>query len=104
MQAIFRAPLRFTTSPIHPEIESASSLPPQGSSGKRSSSATAWDGFYLILLTAAALLVHGYHIGIEDMAVYLPAIKKLLHPSLYPYDANFFLLYTQWTSFHHFVA
>jgi hypothetical protein len=55
-------------------------------------------------LTAAAVLVSGYHYGIEDMAVYLPAIKKLLHPDLYPFDANFFLLYIRLTLFHQAVA
>jgi hypothetical protein len=55
-------------------------------------------------VTAAAILVHGYHVGVEDMAVYLPAIKKLLNPALYPFDANFFLLYIRWTLFHQTVA
>src|SRR5271168_563335 len=55
-------------------------------------------------VTAAAILVHGYHVGIEDMAVYLPAIKKLLNPALYPFDANFFLLYIRWTLFHQTIA
>jgi hypothetical protein len=55
-------------------------------------------------VTAAAILVHGYHVGIEDMAVYLPAIKKLLSPALYPFDANFFLLYIRWTLFHQTIA
>jgi hypothetical protein len=55
-------------------------------------------------MTAAAVAVHGYHRGIEDMAVYLPAIKKLLTPALYPYDAAFFLLYIRMTVFHSFVA
>lgn len=62
------------------------------------------DAAALLGLTALAVLVHGYHYGIEDMAVYLPAIKKLLVPSLYPYDANFFLLYIRWTQFHSAVA
>src|ERR1700735_3097559 len=55
-------------------------------------------------VTAAAILVHGYHVGIEDMAVYLPAIKKLLDPALYPFDSNFFLLYILWTRFHQTIA
>ena len=38
------------------------------------------------------------------MAVYLPAIKKIINPELYPYDANFFFLYTRWTLFHQTVA
>jgi hypothetical protein len=58
------------------------------------------DAILLLSLTAAALLVHGYHFDVEDMAVYLPAIKKLLDPALYPYDANFFLLHIRWTQFH----
>jgi hypothetical protein len=62
------------------------------------------DFFILLGMTAAALAVHGYHRGIEDMAVYLPAIKKLLNPALYPYDAAFFLLYIRYTVFHSFVA
>jgi hypothetical protein len=41
-------------------------------------------------LTALAILVAGYHSGIEDDAIYLPGIKKLLNPSLYPHDAQFF--------------
>src|SRR6267154_2269654 len=45
----------------------------------------------LLVLTCAAIAVHGYHLGIEDEAIYLPAIKKLLDPQLYPYDAEFFL-------------
>jgi hypothetical protein len=44
----------------------------------------------LILLTALAIIVHGYHLGIEDQDVYLAAIKKNLHPELYPVNAEFF--------------
>jgi hypothetical protein len=62
------------------------------------------DALFLFLLTAAAILVSGYHYGAEDMAVYLPAIKKLIDPSLYPFDANFFLLYIRVTLFHQAIA
>jgi hypothetical protein len=62
------------------------------------------DSLILVGLTVAAVIVHGYHRGIEDMAVYLPAIKKIVTPALYPYDSNFFQLYTRWTVFHSFVA
>ncbi len=47
--------------------------------------------FGLLALTAAALLVHGYHSGVEDAEIYVPAAKKLLHPDLYPYAPEFFL-------------
>jgi len=44
----------------------------------------------LLLLTAAALAIHGYHLGVEDGEIYVPAANKLLHPDLYPYAAEFF--------------
>lgn len=62
------------------------------------------DAILLLGLTGAALFVHGYHFEIEDMAVYLPAIKKMLDPTLYPYDANFFLFHIRWTQFHSMIA
>jgi hypothetical protein len=43
------------------------------------------------LLTAAAVAIHGYHLGVEDSEIYIPAAKKLLHPNLYPYATEFFL-------------
>jgi hypothetical protein len=46
---------------------------------------------YLGLLTALAILIHGYHLGVEDGEIYIPAAKKLLSPSLYPYACEFFL-------------
>lgn len=42
-------------------------------------------------LTAAALVIHGYHLGVEDAEIYIPTAKKLLHPALYPYADEFFL-------------
>jgi len=43
------------------------------------------------LLTAAAVAIHGYHLGVEDAEIYIPAARKLLHPSLYPFGEEFFL-------------
>jgi len=40
---------------------------------------------------ALAILVHGYHLGVDDAAIYVPAIKKAADPSLYPFGAEFFL-------------
>lgn len=42
-------------------------------------------------LTAAALVIHGYHLGVEDAEIYIPTAKKLLHPGLYPFAPEFFL-------------
>src|SRR5271170_1976270 len=44
----------------------------------------------LTLLTVLAVTVHGYHLGTDDGAVYLPAVLKAIHPGLYPYGAEFF--------------
>jgi hypothetical protein len=46
--------------------------------------------FRILLLTAAALAIHGYHLGVEDGEIYIPAARKLLHPELYPYATEFF--------------
>ncbi len=43
------------------------------------------------LLTLAAVTVHGYHLGVDDGEIYIPAARKLLHPQLYPYGSEFFL-------------
>src|ERR1700745_761360 len=45
----------------------------------------------LLGFTLLAFAIHGYHYGIEDEAIYLPAIKKILDPSLYPHDSEFFM-------------
>jgi hypothetical protein len=45
----------------------------------------------LLLITALAVLVHGYHLGADDAAIYVPAIKKVADPELYPFGSEFFL-------------
>jgi hypothetical protein len=61
-------------------------------------------GFFLILLTAGAILLHGYHLGIEDQAIYLPGIEKKLHPGLFAKDAELFLPQTRATYLGQMVA
>jgi hypothetical protein len=49
-------------------------------------------GFAALLVSALTLLavaVHGYHPYAEDGGVYLPEIKRLLRPELYPHGAEF---------------
>jgi len=58
----------------------------------------------LVLFTAAAVLVHGYHPGTEDDCVYLSAIKQDLRPELYPHDSDFFSLQSQATVFDRLIA
>src|SRR2546428_12813117 len=59
---------------------------------------------YLALLTAGVLLVHGYHPGIEDAEIYVPSIKRILDPSLYPFGAEFFLNHARLTLFAQTIA
>src|SRR5437667_2438781 len=59
---------------------------------------------YLALLTAGVLLVHGYHPGIEDAEIYVPGIKRILDPSLYPFGAEFFLNHARLTLFADLIA
>ena len=49
------------------------------------------DFLFLALFTVLALFIHGYHLGIEDQAIYLPGVRYDLNPALYPHDAEFFL-------------
>ncbi len=45
----------------------------------------------LAALTVAALAIHGYHLGVDDGEIYIPAAKRLLNPNLYPFATEFFL-------------
>lgn len=58
----------------------------------------------VLLLSAAALLVHGYHLGIEDEAIYLPAIKQHLDPGLYRFNTLFFEAQTKFTLYDETIA
>jgi hypothetical protein len=58
----------------------------------------------LPLLAAFAMLVQGYHPGLEDDAFYLAAIKQDLNPSLFPHDADFFRVQFQATVFDKLIA
>src|SRR5579883_2621402 len=44
----------------------------------------------LAALAGAAVLVHGYHLGVDDAEIYVPGIKKAADPDLYPFGAEFF--------------
>jgi len=58
----------------------------------------------LLLLTLGALAVHGYHPYAEDAEIYLPGIKKLLHPALYPSGTEFFESHASLTLFPNLIA
>jgi hypothetical protein len=58
----------------------------------------------LLLLTCGALLVHGYHPAVEDGEIYIPGIKKILNPALYPFGAEFFQNHASLTLFGRLIA
>jgi len=58
----------------------------------------------LLLLTAGALLLHGYHPWIEDAEIYLPGVEKLLNPALFPFNAQFFESHAHLTLFPDLMA
>jgi hypothetical protein len=62
------------------------------------------DAGTLLLLTFAALLIHGYHPYAEDAEIYLPGIEKKLDPSLFPANTQFFLSHANATWFPGVVA
>jgi len=58
----------------------------------------------LPLLSGFAILIQGYHPGLEDDAFYLAAIKRNLNPFLFPHDADFFRVQFQATVFDKVIA
>lgn len=47
----------------------------------------------LIALTALAIGIHGYHLGADDAAIHIPAVKQVADPALYPFGAEFFQMH-----------
>jgi|SRR5882762_732254 len=60
--------------------------------------------FLLLALTVAAIAVQGYHPATEDAEIYTPGILKLLHPELFPYNAQFFQSHAHLTVFPNLIA
>ncbi len=58
----------------------------------------------VLLISAGALLVHGYHPYAEDAEIYLPGIERILHPELFPHNAEFFQSHAHLTLFPNLIA
>jgi hypothetical protein len=58
----------------------------------------------LLLLTAGALLVAGYHPFAEDAEIYLPGVERILNPGLFPVGQEFFLSHAHMTLFPNVMA
>ena len=58
----------------------------------------------IALLTLLAVLVQGYHPGVEDAEVYLPGVKQALNPGLYPHNSEFLTAHAGMTLFPRLIA
>ena len=65
---------------------------------------TAQNLLGLLLLTGAALLLHGYHPFAEDAEIYLPGVERILHPELFPVGREFFQSHASLTLFPNLIA
>jgi len=75
------------------------------SSFKAAASALARSpGLRLAAIAALAVLVHGYHLGVDDSAIYVPAIKRVADPNLYPFGAEFFMSHAHLSIFAELVG
>jgi hypothetical protein len=59
---------------------------------------------FLLLLSAGAIVVHGFHPYAEDAEIYAPGIKKAFNPALYPVNTGFFLSHARMTIFPNLIA
>lgn len=53
----------------------------------------------LLLIACVAVLIHGYHLGVDDAAIYVPAIKRVADAGLYPFGSEFFLSHARLSLF-----
>lgn len=58
----------------------------------------------LLALTFAAIALQGYHPATEDAEIYTPGILKILHPTLFPHNAQFFQSHARMTLFPNLIA
>lgn len=58
----------------------------------------------LLLMTATALFVHGYHPYAEDAEIYLPGVEHRLNPHLFPMGREFFEAHAHLTFFPNLIA
>jgi len=57
-----------------------------------------------LALTALALAVHGYHPYAEDAEIYVPGVLKILDPTLFPANAEFFSEHAGHTLYPNLIA
>src|ERR1700686_3193295 len=60
--------------------------------------------FRLGLIAFLSVLVHGYHLGVDDAEIYVPAIKRVADPGLYPFGSEFFMSHAHLSLFSDLVG
>lgn len=60
--------------------------------------------FLLALLAVGALLIQGYHLGVDDAEIYIPAIKRVAHPALFSFNSEFFMTHARFSLFSELVG
>jgi hypothetical protein len=60
--------------------------------------------FLLLAASLLSILVHGYHMGTDDAAIYAPGIERAADPSLFPFGSEFFMHHAGLSLFPHLVA
>lgn len=58
----------------------------------------------LFVLALFAIAAQGYHYGVDDAAIYIPAVERFAHPALFPYGADFFLSHSRVSFFSEVVG
>ena len=58
----------------------------------------------LLLIAILAVWIQGYHLGADDAAIYVPGIKKVFDPDLYPFGAEFFQSHAHLTFFPNLIG
>ena len=61
-------------------------------------------GLRLSGMAFLAVLVHGYHLGADDSEIFVPAIKRVADPALYPFGSEFFMSHAHWSLFPYVVG
>jgi hypothetical protein len=60
---------------------------------------TLLDLSLLFLLSLVMVVVQGYHFGVDDGAIYIPAVEQYANPQLFPYGKAFFLSHAHMSVF-----
>ena len=58
----------------------------------------------LVPIAFLAVLVQGYHLGVDDAEIYEPAIKRAANPNLYPFGSEFFMSHAHLSLFPELVG